>query len=156
MRVVCVPESAMPESARKSIFLAGPSPRTNDQYNWRPKALEILFDMKFDGTVFVPLTPDWGWATDQIIQMNWELKNLERSTVIAFWIPRDLENLPGFTTNVEFGLFAQSGKVVLGYPKNAPQIGYLHHLADRFNISVRHSLQETLVSAATLVYQKLR
>lgn len=36
-------------------------------------------------------------------QNEWEHLAIESCDVLMFWVPRDLETLPGFTTNVEFG-----------------------------------------------------
>jgi hypothetical protein len=116
-----------------SIFLAGPSPRGNSDYDWRPEALDCLSSASFAGTVYVPLPrnglylPDY----DHNAQVDWELKYLEDCDAIAFWIPRDVLKLPGFTTNVEFGLFVRTGKIVLGYPLEAQKMKYLHLFGKR-------------------------
>src|SRR6185369_16841030 len=86
------------------IFLAGPSPRGNEDYNWRPQALEILSKAGFTGNVYIPLPRDGNWLADYDAQVEWELQYLEKASVIIFWVPRDIQNLPGFTTNVEFGM----------------------------------------------------
>ena len=138
-----------PRGARNcpSIFLAGPSPRGQENYNWRPEALEYLKNRRFKGVVFVPLPRDGVWLENWDAQAQWEVDYLDRSTVIAFWVPRDMQHLPGLTTNIEFGLYAQSGKAVLGYPKSASYTRYMHFTAERFNIPVFHTLRETLGEA---------
>jgi hypothetical protein len=138
-----------------SIFLAGPSPREPSDYNWRPEALSILKKMEYPGTVYVPLPRSGEWLSDYDAQVDWELQYLEASRVIVFWVPRDLKHLPGFTTNIEFGLFVRSGKVVLGYPENAPKMRYLHRLADKYKVPVccgtpDNRLWCTLLTAAKL------
>lgn len=132
---------------QRSIFLAGPSPRQEQHYNWRPKALTYLKTSGFMGAVFVPLPRDGQWAPNYDKQIDWELEYLERASVIAFWMPRDLINLPGYTSNVEYGLFARSGKVVLGFPKTAVKMRYLEHLAGKYDIPVRRTLRGTLTKA---------
>lgn len=129
-----------------SIFLAGPSPRGNNEYDWRPEALEILKNENFSGDVYVPLPRDnkFKGDFDYDSQIEWELKYLEASKVIIFWIPRDIQNLPGFTTNVEFGMFLKSGKIVLGYPSDAPKMRYLKYVAEKNNVLVSNSLKETV------------
>jgi|SRR3989344_1151081 len=127
-----------------SIFLAGPSPRGSEDHNWRPWALDRLSLMGFAGTVYVPLPRDGKWLENYDAQVDWELDHLEAARVIVFWVPRDLVHLPGFTTNVEFGLFAQSGKCVFGYPKVAVKVRYLHRVAERFNIPIFNDLDATL------------
>jgi hypothetical protein len=64
--------------------------------------------------------------------------------VVAFWVPRNLKDMPGFTTNVEFGLFVDSSfqVVFLGYPKNAEKMRYLQWHADRCHVPVVHTLED--------------
>ena len=47
------------------------------------------------------------------------------SNVISFWIPRKLPEMPAFTTNIEFGYWLKSGKIIYGRPNNAEKIRYL-------------------------------
>jgi hypothetical protein len=53
-------------------------------------------------------------------QVEWEYAGLESCTAVAFWVPRQLPTLPGFTTNVEFGRYVDSGRCVYGRPDGAP------------------------------------
>lgn len=39
---------------KKSIFLAGPTPRKEDIVSWRKEAIKILEENNFDGIVYVP------------------------------------------------------------------------------------------------------
>jgi hypothetical protein len=128
----------------QSIFLAGPSPREEHHPNWRPQALKILEGLGFEGTVFVPLPRDGVWSQDYGEQVEWELEYLGEASRIVFWIPRDLEMLPGFTTNVEFGMYASSEKVVLGFPKGTPHMRYLAYLAGRNEVPVFNTLEEAI------------
>jgi hypothetical protein len=125
-----------------SIFLAGPSPRAATHYNWRLEALQVLEDAGYGGEVYVPLPRDGNWLTDYDAQVEWELHYLNAAQCIAFWIPRDLDTLPGFTTNVEFGLFAHTKKVILGAPEGAPKTRYLYHIAKRYKIPVFNQLSD--------------
>ncbi len=136
-------------TSQSSIFLAGPSPRGKSEYNWRPEAIEILKERGFSGDVFVPLPRDGEYTGDfdYDSQIDWELKYLNLAKVIVFWIPRDVQNLPGFTTNVEFGMFLKSGKIILGYPEGAPKMRYLHYVAEKNNVQVFNNLNETILSA---------
>ena len=68
-----------------------------------------------------------------------------------FWVPRELRTMPAFTTNVEFGIWADSGKAVLGYPPKAPKCRYLDWLAGRHRVPVRHTLPETVAAALALL-----
>lgn len=135
------------EPLHKSIFLAGPTPRSSAVASWRPQALEILERLGFEGTVFVPESANWLSHDDYDSQVHWEWEALNQATVVAFWIPRDMDRLPGFTTNIELGLLATSGKVLLGYPTGAIKMRYPEALARRFGTAVHGSL-ETLLAAA--------
>jgi hypothetical protein len=129
----------------KSIFLAGPTPRDANTPSWRPRALSLLEDaIGFDGTVLVPETEGWDAHDQYDTQVHWEWEALNLATVVVFWVPRDLETMPAFTTNIEFGLLAKSGKVVFGYPDGAPKMKYLEKLAKSFNIPVFETMLETL------------
>jgi len=150
-----------PQTFSKSIFLAGPSPRTPETKSWRPEALRILEAKRFDGVVYVPepingndkSKYDWERAP------KWEHKMIDVSDVVLFWIPRDIkpgENgepiLPGFTTNVEYGWLCNSGKVVLGCPPNAPKTRYLTNtMAGRFHVPVFDSLETTIDKALAMI-----
>ncbi len=133
-----------------SIFLAGPSPRKLSHPNWRTKALEVLEKIKFEGAVYVPLPRSGEWLENYDAQVEWELEHLKRATIIVFWIPRNLKTLPAFTTNVEYGLYASSGKIVLGFPENAPKMRYIKHLAVKYDAPVFHTLKETLEKSVEL------
>ena len=115
----------------EGIFLAGPTPRTDEVVSWRREALTILTELGYEGAVYVPETADWGWLGDYDGQVHWEWKALGMAACTLFWVPRNLENMPAFTTNVEFGfmLAMHPGRVVLGSPPGAPKMRYLHKTA---------------------------
>jgi len=141
------------ESAKEkpSIFLAGPTPRDKKNVpTWRPEALMTLCRLGFEGAVFVPENSTWAAHDQYDEQIEWEWTGLDMATIVAFWVPRDIATMPAFTTNVEFGMKAQSKKVVLGYPPNAPKMRYLHRLADRYGITVVHTMEDTLKEAIRL------
>lgn len=139
----------------KSIFLAGPSPRKpklgqRPTPSWRPHACVLLEKLKFDGLVLVPEPVDFMFEEgdfDRDVQVSWEWEGLNQATVVVFWVPRNIETLPGFTTNVEFGNLVASGKVLLGYPAGAPKVEYLEQMARRYRLRVYHSLDEILAEA---------
>mgnify|MGYP003403414459 CR=1 FL=1 len=113
---------------KKSIFLAGPTPRNNSDISWRIDACNKLEELGFDGVVYVPEYSSWKPKTDYVDQAMWEREALTSSTVIMFWIPRSLPDMPAFTTNVEFGYWIHSGKVIYGRPNDASKIKYLDWL----------------------------
>jgi hypothetical protein len=55
--------------------------------------------------------------------------------------------MPAFTTNIEWGKWYESGKVVLGYPDNAEKMSYLKYCADKNNVPVSNNLLDTLKNA---------
>jgi hypothetical protein len=135
----------------KTLFLAGPTPRRKFVESWRPQALAILEGLGFDGTVIVPESdfsaPKGAFDDGVDSQAQWEWLGLDRASTIVFWIPRDLDDMPAFTTNVEFGLTVASQKILLGYPVGAPKTGYLKALAERYGLPVYHDLERLLRSA---------
>jgi len=126
-----------------SVFLAGPTYRLKDKASWRDIALTIFEEFDFEGEIYVPEP----FAKNYDQQVYWEAHHLEKASVILFWIPRDLKDLPGFTTNIEFGEWMKSGKVVLGYPQGAAKMRYLAHKAEKYGISVSHTLEATIHKA---------
>ena len=113
---------------RKSIFLAGPTPRSKETVSWRPEAIEILNKLDFDGIVYIPEYGINVGDIDNDKQFAWELEALEEATTIVFWVPRKLPEMPAFTTNVEFGYWLRNKKVVYGRPDGAEHVGYLDRL----------------------------
>lgn len=135
------------------LFLAGPCPRgtteqTQWQGQWHAQAVEILNRYGYNITVCIPLP----YETDKDFEdgVRWEDACMNRADAILFWVPRDLEKLPGFTTNVEFGEYMDSGKVVLAYPEGAPKMRYLEVKARWKGITVLHSLEGAVLESVSL------
>lgn len=158
MEVVYAGEE-MPEKFTKSIFLAGPTPRNKEeQESWRPDALSILEDKGYDGVVFVPEPRNGEFKHSYDDQVEWEEKYLNVADCIVFWVPRDIEpdskgypKMAAFTTNVEFGVWQSSGKIVFGAPPKATKNGYLKYYAEKYNVPVADSLVETLDDALEML-----
>jgi 8-oxo-dGTP pyrophosphatase MutT (NUDIX family) len=121
-------QEAPPETFSKSIFLVGPTPREPSTKSWRPEMLAALERAGYDGVVFVPEFRDWKVVDDYQGQVEWEKMCLEMADVILAWVPRCLETMPAFTTNVEFGTWLDSGKIVYGRPDDSPKNDYLDWL----------------------------
>ncbi len=136
---------------KKSIFIAGPTPRNENVKSWRTIVCEKLNELGFDGVVYVPEYSTWKPKTDYVDQAMWEREALTEATVIMFWIPRSLPNMPGFTTNVEFGYWLHSGKVIYGRPNEATKIKYLDWLyKEDYNKNPINSLEELLKESIEL------
>jgi hypothetical protein len=131
-----------------SIFLAGPTPRDIETKSWRGEAFKWLAEIGYDGAVIIPEERSGEckeWDYDD--QVFWEWKSLQIATCILFWVPRELTTMPAFTTNVEFGMWVKSGKVVYGRPSTAPKINYLDMLARQQGLSVHDNLYQTCFAA---------
>jgi hypothetical protein len=82
--------------------------------------------------------------------VEWEFAALERADVLLFWVPRDTESLPGFTTNVEFGRYVGSGRMVYGRPEGRPHNRYLDWLFEKLT---GRSPQSTLIDTVRVALQ---
>lgn len=150
MKLVYTGESA-PETIAKSIFLAGPTPRSKRTASWRPGALKILEEMNYDGVVFVPEYRNGKWDGTYAEQNSWEEMGLNMADCIVFWVPRKLSNMPAFTTNVEWGRWENSGKVVFGAPPWAVKVDYQRHYANKLKVPLFDNLKETLRAALDMI-----
>jgi len=144
-------QEPLPSHPTKTIFLAGPTPRTAKVRSWRPDALLELDWLGFDGHVFVPEPRDGDWAPDYVDQVEWEEACLIRANCILFWVPRDLRDLPGFTTNDEWGTWKASGKVVWGAPANAEKVRYQEYYARKLGVPMARTLADTARAAVDLM-----
>lgn len=138
------------EAITPTIFLAGPTPRDAVTKSWRPEALQLLEKYKFIGNVYVPENRIFTDGYDYDQQVAWEWMALETSTAIIFWVPREMECMPAMTTNVEFGHYVKDGRVVLGYPGDAPRMKYLHALGERYSVPIFHDLEATVMMAINI------
>lgn len=141
-----------PRVGFSSIFLAGPSPRDGAPGSWRPEALEYLRARGYAGHVYVPETRD-GSPAPYADQVAWEEMALNRADVILFWVPRDMDKMPGLTTNDEWGTWKGSGKVVWGCPPDAPKTRYQLHHARKLLVPTSSTLKSTVESALNRLLQ---
>lgn len=151
----------VPSVITKSIFLAGPSPRSKNIVDWRHEALSCLSSssIKYDGTVFIPVPEQHFYDTDNNPstwtydnQISWECECRHVADLIVFWVPRNIgDQMPGFTTNVEFGEDLHSGKIVYGHPENAEKCQYLDKRIKDLRLSVFSSLADTLRHAVSVL-----
>ena len=153
----------------KAIFLAGPTHRiksgtvtvTSEGYDvprsWREDAIKLFEDIRYDGVVYSPEWPNNekpdGWTYEK--QVQWEVDALNAADIIIFWIPRDMEKLPALTTNIEFGEWMHSGKIVVGAPNNAVKMDYIKQRCVMDKIPFYDTLQNCVFIAAGYVDEKL-
>ena len=139
---------------RNSIFLAGPTPRSSDVKSWRPNALEELEKAGYKGQVIIP--EHFGKSKyDFLDQVEWEDEGLNHCAVIAFWVPRELDTMPAFTTNVEFGRFIRSNKMLYGRPDGSPKNGYLDWLYTKYtHHHIIRTLRDLMVVASSMASKR--
>lgn len=130
-----------------SVFLAGPAPRVAEVPSWRPQALkEIVGQWRQPGTlvVFVPEARDGVRGSDYTGQLDWERVSRDRADEILYWVPREMDTLPGLSTNTEFGEDMDSGRAVLGCPDHAVHVRLLQTLADQLRVPTADTLAKTV------------
>jgi hypothetical protein len=155
---VVMAREPLPANGSPAIFLAGPTPGTGNVPSWRPEAISLLRTRwpaaGASLTVFSPEGRDGRRAAQYVDQVDWESAARAAATVILFWIPRDLRTLPGFTTNVEFGLDVGLGReVVLGAPPGCPnpeRNRYLVYVARRHGVPIFDTLTGAVTHAVTV------
>lgn len=132
---------------RQSIFLAGPCPRKKEDFpsSWRNEAIDILKSMGFEGNVLNPENEQYASMGDDAygLQTAWEQKGLAYASRILFWIPRSKEH-PAFTANIEFGMWADSGKCVVGFPEDAMECRYVGLVCRKKSIPLFDSLRSAV------------
>jgi len=155
MDTIFVPESVPYKGP--SIFLAGPTPRSHEVKSWRPAALGFLEEAAWEGAVYLPEKRSGGTSHSYDDQIQWETDALTAASCIMFWVPRELEpdqngypRMGALTTNVEFGMWLRSRKIILGYPPRAEKMNYLAWHARREAITMSHNLKDTVRLAMDL------
>ncbi len=109
----------MKASLMRSIFLAG-SIEMGTAENWQDQIVRALEEVN-NLVIYNPRRDDWDSSWEQSIdneqfneQVTWELKHLEKATVIPIYFS------PGTKapiTLLEFGLFARSDKLIVCCPE---------------------------------------
>lgn len=155
--IIYAKEPLTTEARKLSIFLAGPTPRAPTAYisSWRPEAIKHLRRL-FQGVILSPEPRDGVWHGEYDDQVEWEAEAMDAATCIAFWIPRKLDTMPGFTTNDEWGYYKASGKVVLGTPPEAEKVKYQAWWAKRLGVPHYIRLEDTMSAAIFMAHHPLR
>jgi 8-oxo-dGTP pyrophosphatase MutT (NUDIX family) len=132
--------------------LAGPTPRNADVKSWRPEAIKFFEELGYDGVIFNPEDRELKWRENVYKQqVEWEETALNMADCVLFWVPRDLSNMPAFTTNDEWGYWKDSGKAVFGAPEDAKKIRYQKYYADKLAVPNSDTLKETVHKAVEMV-----
>jgi hypothetical protein len=117
------------------VFLAG-SIDMGAADHWQARAAAALADLAVD--VLDPRRDEWDASWPQTIehagfrgQVEWELDGLERADVIAMWFaPASKSPI----TLLELGLFARTGKVVVGCPGGFWRRGNIEVVCARWTV----------------------
>lgn len=131
-----------------SIFLAGPLPRKEGIKNWKDDVLKYLRELKYNGVVYIPEKRNKGIIEGDIDETNWEIEAMKNASKIVFWIPRQFPDMLGLTSNVEFGLWLSSGKILYGRPDNAYMMEYLDLMYEKFYNKKPHNNLFELIKEA--------
>lgn len=153
MNVIYAYEKLSTDGITPSIFLAGPTPRAPNVAGWRGEAINLLSVFGFPGDVLVPEPRDGVYSEIKEEQWLWEATALDAATVIAFWVPRDMETMPGLTTNDEWGMWKASGKVVYGAPPSAPHTAYQRWWCQRLSVPCQGTLLRTMTEAIEMTWR---
>ncbi len=152
--VVVVHADEQPEITEwaASIFLAGPMPRDISVPSWRPAMLEAITNAwTGPGSLAVFVPEARSWHPLKYDHHHWEDRWLSVVDVIVFWVPRDMQRLPGMNTNIEFGRWENSGRFVFGAPPSAAGVGYLRECATRQGAPVADSIEQTVADALAMI-----
>lgn len=117
---------------KKSIFLAGPTPKNKQATSWRTEAIEILKKLKFDGIVYVPELANGDKIVDKIAEKEWETEVLKDTSVIIFWVPGEVREMLTLLTDYDFGVWYDFSKVFYGRPKDV-KMQYLDYKYCRYS-----------------------
>ena len=133
-----------------SIFLAGPTPSDTQTKSWRPEAVDILNKLNYKGVILYPERTVKQEHINYDDQVEWEHKGLTECTHILFWVPRNMDTLPAFTTNIEFGRFAHYRQTFYGRPDTAPKNRYLDWYYKKVNTKPIYNNLEELLKATII------
>lgn len=131
-----------------TIFLAGPTPRKDKPVpSWRPRAVEEFKRQGFNGNLCIPEPHPKGRWLSYPEQVAWEHVWLDFADCILFWIPRDMDTMPAMTTNIEYGMYMRSGKLVMGVPFGTPHMKYILRTSKVRGTPIARSLGSTVANA---------
>lgn len=145
-------EDEIPKAGKK-VFLAGSTPRSLDVQSWRPQMIQELRKSGYREHILIPEKKNREDGYDYDTQVEWEDKALNAVDLIVFWVPKNLDSMPGFTTNIEFGEWMKSGKVILGYPEQAYGMRYMNKKAVKYRIPTFGSMDDVCECVMEWLYE---
>lgn len=139
----------------KSVFLAG-SIDMGAAIDWQATAIDAF--SKLSVTVFSPRRKDWdsSWIQDINFapfreQVEWELDMLDNATVIMlFFAGGSLSPI----SLLELGLYAKSGRLVVGCPPDFYRRGNVEIVCKRLNVPIYNTFEELLQETERLLIKE--
>lgn len=135
-------------NVKNAIFLAGPCPRSNyREADWREKIYDLFDALEFRGVLINPTNDKFDtYNSDELrLQTDWEHEGMKRASAIIFWMDRSNDH-PGFTTNVEIGMWLGKKGVFAAMPpectKNANR--YIRIKLEEAGQKVYDSLEDVI------------
>lgn len=135
-----------------SIFLAG-TIEMGKAIDWQKQIEETLSDINID--IFNPRRDDWDASWEQHIdnpqffeQVTWELDHLDEADIIFLYF------VPGMMSPIsllEFGLYAQTRKLVVVCPDGFWRQGNVEVVCKRYNIPFFRSLDDGILKVRSIV-----
>jgi hypothetical protein len=126
------------EAGTRTVFLAG-SIEMGAADDWQTR---IMANLDPEVVVLNPRRDNWDSTWRQSIdepqfreQVEWELDGLERAEVIAMWFAPETK---APITLLELGLFARSGKVIVGCPNGYWRKGNVEVVCARYDATLAH------------------
>lgn len=140
------PDDIFVKDYKDLIFLAGPCPREHFENDWRIEAIDLFKKYNFSGDIANPTNDHYD--NNLFNQTNWEVETLYKSSLIFCWIPRDIKNKHyALTTNIEFGEFLDSNKIIVGFPDDSDNNDYLRIRCEMYGIKVYNNLDDMVKEA---------
>ena len=146
-RVLKPPAPLVLAEGERSVFLAG-SIEMGRAENWQSTLERSLADLPV--AVLNPRRDAWDASWEQSIhnplfrgQVEWELDGLERASVIAMYFAPTTQ---APVTLLEFGLMAQSGKLVVCCPPGFWRRGNVEVVCTRFGVPLVEDLSSLVQS----------
>lgn len=143
VRIIKPPEPIRFDEGTRSVFLAG-SIEMGTAEEWQASVERELSDLPV--VVLNPRRDTWDASWQQSIsnpefrgQVEWELQGLERASVIAVYFAPDTKSP---ITLLEFGLFAQSGRMVVCCPPGFWRRGNVEVVCARYGVPLVAALSE--------------
>ena len=136
-----------PPHRKLSIFLGG-TIENGTSRDWQKMIESELSDENI--IIYNPRRDDWNSDWDQSIfnkefkqQVVWELDHLEKSDIVVMYF---VEGTKSPISLLEFGLYAQSGKLIVYCPDGFWRKGNVDIVCERYNINHVRNDKELLIA----------